>query len=153
MLTTITTLLLVAGINAQQVGTNTQETHPSLPISECTASGCSNLSTSITLDANWRWTHTVGGSTNCYTGNEWDTSICTSAEVCAQQCAVDGANYEGTYGITASGDALSLTFVTGANVGSRNYLLDATGEAYKIFNLKNKEFTYVAQSKAWRICA
>ncbi|KXT09663.1 hypothetical protein AC579_3016 [Pseudocercospora musae] len=140
---TILSFLFAAGVSAQQAGTNTAETHPSLPISECTVTGCSTLDTSITLDANWRWTHTVEGSTNCYTGNEWDTSICTSPTVCAQSCAVDGADYASTYGITTPEDgSLSLTFVTGANVGSRNYLLDASGEAYKMFNLKNKEFTF-----------
>lgn len=135
-------LLLAVGTKAQQAGTSAAETRPSLPISECTASGCTTLNTSITLDANWRWVHTTEGSTNCYTGNEWDTSICTSPSVCAQSCALDGADYEGTYGISSSDDALSLTFVTDSNVGSRTYLMDAAGTEYKAFNMKNKEFTF-----------
>ncbi|EME48496.1 glycoside hydrolase family 7 protein [Dothistroma septosporum NZE10] len=134
--------LFSAGIRAQQAGTNTAETHPTLPISSCTAAECLNLGTSITLDANWRWTHTVDGSTNCYTGNEWDASICSSPSVCAASCALDGANYESTYGISTAEDSITLTFVTGANVGSRNYLLDKSGEKYQMFDLRNKEFTF-----------
>jgi len=42
----------------------------------------------------------------------------------AKDCAVDGANYAGTYGITTSGSSLSLQLVTGANVGSRVYLME-----------------------------
>lgn len=139
----LTTSLLTTLVAAQQAGTNTPETHPSLPISTCSASGgCTTLNTSITLDANWRWTHQTSSSTNCYTGNEWDTSICTSPSVCASSCALDGADYEGTYGITTSEDALSLTFVTGENVGSRNYLLNEDGTEYRMFNLLNQEFSF-----------
>jgi cellulose 1,4-beta-cellobiosidase len=56
---------------------------------------------------------------------------------------LDGADYPGTYGITASGDALTLKFVTGSNVGSRVYLM-APGSTteYQSFNLINQEFTF-----------
>jgi cellulose 1,4-beta-cellobiosidase len=47
---------------------------------------------------------------------------------CAKNCALDGADYEGTYGITTSGDSLTLSFVTGSNVGSRVYLLGPLSE-------------------------
>ena len=92
------------------------------------------------LDANWRWLHTTTGYTNCYSGNKWDASICPDATTCAKSCAVDGADYSGTYGITTSGNALTLGFKTGSNVGSRVYLMkDET--TYQTFNLLNKEFT------------
>lgn len=52
----------------------------------------------------------------------------------------------GTYGITTSGNALSLKFVThgqySTNIGSRVYLLDASDAKYQQFNLKNQEFTF-----------
>lgn len=133
----------LAGLaKGQKVGTVNPEVHPKLPMSQCTASGCSTLNTEITLDSNWRWLHTTGGYTNCYTGNTFDSSICSSASACAANCAVDGADYPGTYGIRASGNALTLGFKTGSNVGSRNYLMDPSGTAYKMFKLKNKEFTF-----------
>jgi cellulose 1,4-beta-cellobiosidase len=58
---------------------------------------------------------------------------------------VDGADYPGTYGITTSGSALTLKFVThgpySTNIGSRLYLLQDTSN-YMMFNLNNKEFTF-----------
>jgi len=103
------------------------------------------VNANIAIDANWRWLHTVQGSTNCYNGNEWDESICTSETTCAEQCCVEGADYSGTYGINASGDQLSLKFVTqgtyGKNVGSRTYLMNGEN-SYQGFDLLNNEFTF-----------
>ena len=95
----------------------------------------------IVLDGNWRWTHSISGSTNCYTGNTWDATLCPDDVTCAANCALDGANYASTYGITTSGSALTLSFVTGSNVGSRVYLLE-NDTTYKIFDMLNQEFTF-----------
>nr|BAH59085.1 cellulase [Coniophora puteana] len=134
-----------AAVSAQQVGNSTAEVHPALSWSKCTSAGCqAQDSGKIVLDANWRWLHTVSGYTNCYTGNAWDTSICTDGKTCAQQCALDGADYEGTYGITTSGDALTIKFVTQSankNVGSRVYLM-ADDSHYEMFKPLNQEFTF-----------
>ncbi|EED14886.1 1,4-beta-D-glucan-cellobiohydrolyase, putative [Talaromyces stipitatus ATCC 10500] len=137
---------LLATAHAQQIGNLTAETQPSLSWSTCTSGGsCTSKSASITLDANWRWVHSVNGSTNCYTGNTWDTSICDTDTSCAQDCAVDGADYSGTYGITTSGNSLRLNFVTGSNVGSRTYLM-ADKTHYQLFNLLNQEFTFTVDA-------
>jgi cellulose 1,4-beta-cellobiosidase len=99
----------------------------------------------VTIDANWRWLHSTSGSTNCYTGNTWDKTLCPDPKTCSTNCAVDGADYPGTYGITAQGDSLNLKFVTkgpySTNIGSRTYLMkdDST---YMMFKLLNKEFTF-----------
>nr|BAD16575.1 cellobiohydrolase [Irpex lacteus] len=127
--------------HGQQVGTNQAENHPSLPSQHCTASGCTTSSTSVVLDANWRWVHTTTGYTNCYTGQTWDASICPDGVTCAKACALDGADYSGTYGITTSGNALTLQFVKGTNVGSRVYLLQDASN-YQLFKLINQEFTF-----------
>ncbi|KFA70453.1 hypothetical protein S40285_00669 [Stachybotrys chlorohalonatus IBT 40285] len=136
---------LIAAVKAQQACTLTPETHPSLTWSQCTASGCTEVDGSVVIDANWRWTHTVEGYTNCYSGNEWDQTICSSNEVCAESCCLDGANYEATYGVTTSGDSLSLRFVTNGpdsqNVGSRLYLMQDEN-TYQMFNLLGNEFTF-----------
>lgn len=133
---------ILATVYGQQVGTQTAETHPQLSSQQCTMSGgCKTLSTSVVLDSNWRWLHTTSGYTNCYTGNSWDATLCPDPVTCAQNCALDGADYSGTYGITTSGNALTLKFVTGANVGSRVYLMSSTTE-YQMFQLKNQEFTF-----------
>ncbi|KAE8164624.1 putative 1,4-beta-D-glucan cellobiohydrolase A [Aspergillus tamarii] len=130
-------------VQAQQAGTLTAETHPSLTWQKCAAGGtCTEQKGSVVLDSNWRWLHSVDGSNNCYTGNTWDASLCPDNESCASNCALDGADYEGTYGVTTSGDALTLQFVTGANVGSRLYLMADDDESYQTFNLLNNEFTF-----------
>ncbi|KAJ8509372.1 hypothetical protein ONZ45_g8448 [Pleurotus djamor] len=132
-----------AAVLGQQVGTLQAENHPPISIQECTASGCVTRQKSVVLDSNWRWTHSSG--TNCYTGSEWNTALCPDPTTCASNCAVDGADYSGTYGITTTGDALTLRFVTqgpnSRNVGSRVYLMDDT-DNYYMFNLLNKEFTF-----------
>lgn len=78
-------------------------------------------------------------------GNTWDASLCPDDATCAANCALDGADYSGTYGISSSGNALTLQFVTGSNVGSRVYLLDSTDSKYQTFNLKNQEFTFTVR--------
>lgn len=64
---------------------------------------------------------------------------------CAENCCLDGADYSSTYGITASGSALTLGFVTnnsnGKNIGSRTYLMASETE-YEMFDLLGKEFTF-----------
>ena len=133
---------LFAAVYAQQVGTQTAETHPKLNWQKCTTGGtCTTVSASVVLDANWRWLHSTSGYTNCYTGNQFDTTLCPNAATCATNCALDGADYSGTYGISTSGSALTLKFKTASNVGSRVYLME-TDTKYQIFNPKNKEFTF-----------
>ena len=135
----------LAAARAQQVGTQLAETHPSLTWSKCTSGGsCSTVTGQVVVDANWRWVHTVSGYTNCYTGNEWDTTICPDDVTCATACAVDGANYEETYGVTTSGDELRVNFVTTAsskNIGSRLYMMEDES-TYQMFDLLGQEFTF-----------
>jgi cellulose 1,4-beta-cellobiosidase len=143
-LTAIATIL--GAVNAQQVCSNTAENHPSMTWQRCSSGGsCSAVQGSVTIDANWRWTHTVSGSDNCYDGNKWISSICTDGTTCAQKCCVDGADYSGTYGISASGSSLNLKFVTqhayGKNIGSRVYLMQSDTQ-YQMFNLLGNEFTF-----------
>jgi len=133
---------------SQQVGTQTTERHPALKIQQCTKSGgCVDEQKSVVIDSNWRWTHTVGTTNNCYKGNTWDASVCPDGKTCASNCALEGADqeYENTYGVKASGSELKLNFVTqgpySKNVGSRSFLLESETK-YKMFKLKNKEFTF-----------
>jgi len=68
---------------------------------------------------------------------------------CAENCAVDGADYSGTYGVKANSymDGVDLTFVTkgqySTNYGSRLYVMDSE-DSYKMFALLNREFTFNA---------
>jgi cellulose 1,4-beta-cellobiosidase len=137
---------LAAGANAQGVCTLTAETNPAFSWSTCTAPGsCTVNAGKLTLDANWRWLHSTGGSTNCYTGNEWNATACATGAACATACCLDGADYSGTYGATVSGNSLGLKFVTtgsySTNIGSRMYLMESE-TSYQMFKLLNKEFTF-----------
>jgi len=139
-------LALAAGALGQQMGTNEQEQHPPMPLWTCTASGCTKEQKSLTLDANWRWIHN-GQSTNCYKDSEWDASLCPDPTTCSKNCYLEGASlskYESSYGVSAQGNGVELSFVTktkyGDNFGSRLYMLEDENE-YKMFKLKNREFT------------
>jgi len=138
-------LYCVVSIVCQNVGYNTPENHPQLQFSECNKDGCRTQTKSVVLDANWRWTHNNGGSTNCYTGNQWDRNLCPDPQTCARNCAIDGADYAGTYGIVSNGNSINLKFVTrgpySTNIGSRVYLLNSDNQ-YQLLHLKNREFTF-----------
>jgi len=140
------TFSLIAMVYGQQAGTLTAETHPPLPWAKCTkGAGCANQgSGAVVLDSNWRWLHSTTGYTNCYTGNTWDNTLCPDGTTCAANCALDGADYAGTYGITTNGNALTLKFVTNGaqkNIGSRVYLMASQTE-YQMFKLLNQEFSF-----------
>ena len=120
--------------------------------------------TSPFLDARWL----ENGGVNCFTGNTWNQTDCPSTQEgaveCTQDCAVEGATYQESYGITTEGNSLTLSFVTKntpgqsallqgktkdgkptaeelTNVGSRTYLMD-TDDSYMVFKLKNREFSF-----------
>jgi cellulose 1,4-beta-cellobiosidase len=104
----------------------------------------------LTMDSNWRWAHKVGESTNCYTDNQWDPSVCGPSGTsisCAQACAVGAVpkeQWEGTYGVTSHKGGVDLGFVTegpySKNVGSRMYVLN--GDHYWQFHVLNKEISF-----------
>lgn len=147
---------LVATVKAQQACTLNTESKPSLEWSTCTAAGsCTTTTGSVVMDANWRWVHDVNSSTNCYTGNTWDTDICDTDATCAEDCCLDGADYSSTYGVTSSGDALTLDFVktnsNGENVGSRLYLMGSDSE-YQMFTLLGNEFTFDVDVSDLPVC-
>lgn len=130
---------------AQQPGHQKQSGSLPISYSTCTtAGGCQSESGGVILDSNWDWVHKVGDYHNCYTGDEWDKTLCPDPQTCASNCALDNgspSDYESTYGISAQGNALTLKFVTGSNVGSRTYLMDSSS-TYKMFKLLNQEFTF-----------
>lgn len=136
---------LLATARAQQACTLNSENKPALTWSKCTSSGCNNVRGSVVVDANWRWTHSTDSSTNCYSGNTWDKTLCPDGKTCASKCCLDGADYSGTYGVTSSGSQLNLKFVTvgpySTNVGSRLYLMEDDNN-YQMFDLLGNEFTF-----------
>ncbi|CAL4189796.1 unnamed protein product, partial [Meganyctiphanes norvegica] len=152
---TLAFVALIATGYGQQMATNTAEEHPKLSIGVCKEGdngNCAKEQASITIDSNWRWTHVAEDYVNCYTGNVWDAEYCPDAATCTENCALDGVDattWEQTYGITTwdEGDdsGMELVFVTegpySTNIGSRVYLLDTDDTNYRMFTLKNREFT------------
>jgi len=122
----------------QQAGDN-RDFHLPLPIKHCTKAGkCTEESTTATLDANWRWSHPVGGWDHCYDASGWNPQYCPDEETCSKTCAVEGideAGWRNNYGVTTVNNGVKLKYVP----GSRMYLLDSQS-TYKMFSLKNKEF-------------
>lgn len=141
---------LFAGVAfAQQRGAQTEEFHPKFTLQQCDhVNGCSEESGQVTIDSNWRWVHKTGSTTNCYTGNKWDTSLCPDVDSCTENCALEGVDsntWSGTYGVHQYQNGVQLDFVTqgpySKNIGSRIYYMD-TDSSYKLFKLVNKEFTF-----------
>ena len=134
---------LVRGL---QEGTLKKNFLPTLPITE---DGVLKQ-TKMVLDQNWHWIHTTAGSDNCY-NSDWDKTICPDPQTCSRNCAIEGieeSEYLNPYGISVSGGALTLRYVTqgtyGTNVGSRVYLMNEDGKTYRGFDLRNKEFVFTA---------
>jgi len=85
----------IAVANAQAAGSLTKEKHPPLDYSVCHSDGsCTKHTTGVVIDSNWRWTHKTGETTNCYTGNLWDKSICPDEATCSKNCVIEGADKE-----------------------------------------------------------
>ncbi|KAF2794330.1 glycoside hydrolase family 7 protein [Melanomma pulvis-pyrius CBS 109.77] len=144
----VSSLLTTSLVSGQGVGSYQSETHPKMTWQQCSGTGgssCKSVSGEVVIDANWRWLHVKGDYTNCYDGNKWNTTLCSSNDKCSTSCVVEGADYPATYGITASGNALTLKFVTkgsySTNIGSRTYLMKDTN-TYQTFNLIGNEFTF-----------
>ena len=134
--------------SGQQAGT--QKTNYLMPmqLSQCTSSGCKAETKSLTLDANWRWTHSAEGSQNCYSGDTWDATLCPDGAACAENCALGGVpedEWSGTLGVHKETEGVSLGFVTqgpySKNVGSRLYMMESESE-YKLFKMLNKEMSF-----------
>lgn len=137
---------LIASAYAQTKGTMTPNELLTLP---STFNGV-QANTKITLDANWRWSRNIkdnpNGYSNCYTSS-WDPNPCPDPISCSKNCALEGVSQSqwlGTYGVSTSGNAVTLRYVTngpyGVNVGSRLYLMDEAGVNYKRFDLLGKQF-------------
>jgi cellulose 1,4-beta-cellobiosidase len=102
---------LLAHAAGQGAGTEQTETHPKMTWQQCTAAGsCQTKNGEVVIDSNWRWVHEKSGYTNCYTGNEWNDTVCADASSCTSNCVLEGADYAPTYGVSTSGNALTLKF-------------------------------------------
>ena len=60
---------------------------------------CTLVGTSVSLDANWHWIHD-SSSTNCYSGNIWDSVLCPDSATCTANCVLgkDSCSYSSSLG-------------------------------------------------------
>jgi cellulose 1,4-beta-cellobiosidase len=136
---------LIVSAVAQQKGPYTPEVHPTLPSWKCTtAGGCVPVNSSVVLDSQYRYTHAVTGSNNCYS-NGFNKTLCPDAATCGKNCALEGADYA-SYGIATKADALTLNLYVKKNgvlslSSPRVYLL-ADENTYNMFNLLNQEISF-----------
>ncbi|GMF25784.1 unnamed protein product [Phytophthora lilii] len=141
----------------QQPGSHVREVHPTLQSQHCTAAtdvlqqtgetglkvaACTTEASSVVLDANWRDINAVETTNACVKNDKWNSTTCSDPEECARICGLEGADYAGKFSITTTGNALDLKLETPSGVGSRVYMLDASGKKYKQFQLLNQEFTF-----------
>ncbi len=137
--------VLASSALAQQIGKNTPEVHPLLPTWQCTVKGgCVRKNTSVVLDADYRWTHTVTGYDSCK-ANGLNSTLCPDAKTCAANCALEGVDYA-SYGILTNGSELTLNlFVNKTNGPSRSsprvYLLE-NSTTYTTFSVLNREIAF-----------
>jgi cellulose 1,4-beta-cellobiosidase len=84
ILSTVAAALSIIGYaTAQHRGTQKMETAFPFALTTCTDAGqCQSQARGVTLDANWRWTHSTYGYQNCYTGNTWDSNLCATPMTC-----------------------------------------------------------------------
>jgi len=131
----------------QQAGSVTAEAHPEFTIQDCTkAAGCQDVQGSVTMDMQWRWMHDKNGYKNCQgEGGLWDATLCPDPETCSKSCALDGCDapkYSQTYGIEAIAGGVKLAYKSPKGVySSRVYLLEDENN-YRLFKLKNREFSF-----------
>lgn len=137
---------LAGCVAAQQPGSIVDEVHPKLNLYECTnAHGCQRQQLEVVMDASWRWVHGPEYN-NCFDKDGWSKDFCPDGTACARTCEMEGLaleDYDKTYGVRSinGADTLELDFTTpGGNVGSRVYMMEGSDQ-YKMFRLKNREFT------------
>lgn len=146
----------LASASAQQTGRVWPEAHPPLPLTTCTSSGgCDSVEqTAVTLDASRRWLHDarwtrtspVGRYGNCGGQHNWNATLCPDPLTCAANCALEGlriSDYREQYGVFSKDGGLHMSYVTAENnIGSRLFLLEGGKSGYRVFHLKNREFTF-----------
>ncbi|GJE92093.1 glycoside hydrolase family 7 protein [Phanerochaete sordida] len=135
---------MLAVVSGQQSSNITPEVHPRITTQKCTSSGCTALSTSVSLDANWRTLFYANTTNYCFVGNTFDAVYCPDPLTCAENCALDGADYLSDFGIRTSGHSLQMPLVgpdVNPNVGPRLFLM-ANDSHYQIISPLNQEIAF-----------
>jgi cellulase len=124
------------------------EVHPKLTTYKCTkAGGCVAQDTSVVIDWNYHWFHTVDYLPCTTASGGINSTLCPDEATCAKNCFVQGdANYTAN-GVTTSGDTLTMYQYTKnadgsyQNASPRLYLLGSDGN-YEMLQLNGQELTF-----------
>ncbi|KIO21212.1 glycoside hydrolase family 7 protein [Tulasnella calospora MUT 4182] len=145
--TILFSLVLTPFVEAQRYGPLIPEVHPALSGQKCTSLGsCVAQAGKIVLDANRRWYHNFyEGYPACYDGVDWHPEYWPGEQALNEGCYLEGISSYSEFGVTTSGNALRLQFVTSVsqstNVGSRVYLM-ADDNTYATFKALAQEITF-----------
>ncbi|KAJ7436076.1 cellulase CEL7A [Mycena galericulata] len=133
-------------------GSGALQTHPTLTWSQCTVAGaCSLVNGSIAETNGMNWFSCPSGI-DCWEDHVWNSAVCPDAETCYNNCSAHSStDYAGIYGITTSGDAVTMRFFTQSsvvNIGNSVLLLNPTStqaaftNEYQIFFPLNMELSF-----------
>jgi cellulose 1,4-beta-cellobiosidase len=131
-------LLCALALSAGAGGT---EVHPKISWKKCTKAGCTKQNGGIVIDSEWRDITDANGKKCTNDGQSWDASVCSGPADCSQKCYLQAYTYSQA-GVSTTGDAVRLKFVTPTGIGSRVYLFDEDAGTYVNFKPLNKEFTF-----------
>ncbi|CAI4212035.1 unnamed protein product [Parascedosporium putredinis] len=147
----ILVLLPLGFAAAQHVGREQAETHPVLEWKRCQADNtCETVTGEITVDSNWRWVHRTAGFVSCIEWNQWtddmyDVDDPNPGLTYAEECAIEGADYERSYGVATKNNTLSQKYRTNidfsTNYNSRLFLLESRHK-YQMFTLLDNELAF-----------
>lgn len=92
------------------------------------------MNAKLVIDSSWHWIHAAANSSKSC----WSKDVCHDPLSCWQACAIEGVSTDQwikNYGVSVTGDALTIGYVTGNNIGSRMYLAEASGLKYAGINM------------------
>lgn len=151
MMYQILVLLPLGFAAAQHVGREQAETHPVLEWKRCQAdSTCETVTGEVTVDSNWRWVHRKAGFVSCIEWSTWTDELYDVEDpnpglTYAEECAIEGADYERSYGVATKNDTLSQRYRTNVdfstNYNSRLFLLESKHK-YQMFTLLDNELAF-----------
>ncbi|KAK3700403.1 hypothetical protein LTR37_016014 [Vermiconidia calcicola] len=143
----LSALTLSSLVYSQQVGKK-PEVHPKLTTQTCSKKdGCTTHETSVVLDALAHPIKNIHTGKSCLTSDgSLKKKICSTAESCAANCALEGVDYA-DHGVYTQGDRMAMRMYLREDgklesVSPRVYLLDENKEEYSMLKLLGQEVSF-----------
>ena len=143
----LSALTLSSLVYSQQIGKK-PEVHPKLTTQTCSKKdGCTTHETSVVLDALAHPIKNIHTGKSCLTSDgSLKKKICSTAESCAANCALEGVDYA-DHGVYTQGDRMTMRMYLREDgklesVSPRVYLLDENKEEYSMLKLLGQEVSF-----------